>query len=389
MRRYLIVALALLGGGLQAAEHPNAPQPVHDEFNFVVLGDAQFDAPEAFNRIIDQTRRLRPAFVIQVGDLIDGYNSDLAAIQAEWDRYKKQIAPLAPIAFLPVPGNHDVYNGDKQPDQALTDLFNQHWGASRWSFTYKNTLLVGLNSDAPGAINQIAGTQWQWLVETLSTSTATHKMVFMHRPPWLMANADDIHELFKRQGVSHAIYGHHHHFHHSQRDQVNYTMTNAAGDSVHHRQEIGGMPHLLHVSVRGEEVDVAAIVADAILPIDAVKPEDNYDYFNLSRGLAPRQIKLQPQDSYQFVMDLPLANTSERDIQVFISCFSADNRWSFTPTRLEVVNLAPRAQHTVTLRAHFDDQRQPESEPKCQLRIPFQTATGQWLELRHQVTGTR
>lgn len=388
--RHLIVFLSLtVITQAGVAKHPNAPVEQPDEFHFVVLGDAQFDAPDVFNRVVDQTVRLGPAFVIQVGDLIEGYNSDISQIRAEWARFQKQIAPLGNINFLPVPGNHDLYNADKAPDAALEDLFTDIWGASHFAFTYKNTLIVGVNSDTPGAPNQIAGEQWIWLTKVLSESNATHKMVFMHRPPWLMENAGDVHELFRRNNVSHAIYGHHHHYHHIQRDGVNYTMTNAAGDSAHDQAAIGGLPHLLHVSVRGDDVSVAAIMADSVLPLDAVAPGDNYDYFNLGRGLAPETVTLQASSDTQFEFNIPLRNRSDREIQIQISCFSADERWQFDPAKIPVVTLAAGSRQSLTISAGFSPNRQPESDPQCQLSVPFQTEHGQWIEFSDRVTGNR
>ena len=37
-----------------------------NEFHFVILGDSQFHDPAKFNRIVDQTKLLMPAFVISL-----------------------------------------------------------------------------------------------------------------------------------------------------------------------------------------------------------------------------------------------------------------------------------------------------------------------------------
>ena len=79
----LITALATTVATIGHTQPPvTVPEAAENEFHFVVLGDAQFDDPPAFNRIIDQTVLLDPAFVIQVGDLIEGYQSDLGNIDA-------------------------------------------------------------------------------------------------------------------------------------------------------------------------------------------------------------------------------------------------------------------------------------------------------------------
>ena len=183
----LIASLAL---GARPDTYERAPAEEPDEFHFVVLGDAQFDQPALFNRVIDQTRQLRPAFVIQVGDMIEGYNSNLAEIDAEWQRFAAQVEPLAPIAFIPVPGNHDTFGAEKVPDAQLESLYESRWGPLYFAFDYKNALIVGLNTDTQDGLNQITGAQWIWLEETLAASEARHKFLFMHRPPMLMKNAE-------------------------------------------------------------------------------------------------------------------------------------------------------------------------------------------------------
>ena len=103
--------------------------PAADEFHFVILGDSQFDDPPAFNRMIDDIRHLRPALVIQVGDLINGYLDDDAAIREEWARFRDQIRPLGEIPYFPVPGNHDLYGADREPTASMEALYRDQWGA--------------------------------------------------------------------------------------------------------------------------------------------------------------------------------------------------------------------------------------------------------------------
>ncbi len=385
---FLILTLSLLSPSLHSAAFV-APETEADEFHFVVLGDAQFHQPEKFNRLIDQVRRLRPAFVIQVGDLIEGYNSDLQEIRREWERFADQVAPLDPVAFLPVPGNHDVFGGEKQVDPRLEAMFEEFWGPLYWAFTYKNTLLVSLNSDSVEGANQITGQQLAWLQETLAKHDAEHTFVFMHRPPLLLANAEALHKLFLQHGVSHVFYGHHHHYHFFTQDGIAYTMTNAAANSAHDHHGVGGFHHLLQVSVRGAEVDVAVIEADAIKLQNAVRPQDNYDFFDLTQRLAPRQVALEASGGNTYTMTIPLRNTSRRDIEVLVSCSSADHRWQIEPTVIEPLALTRGGEHTLTLQASFSDQRVPESQPVCDLRVPFQTAHGEWLDFRHRVNGVR
>ena len=381
--RFLITLL--LFSTTAFAENGTAPEEEPNEFHFIVLGDAQFDNPTAFNRLVDQTARLYPAFVIQVGDLIEGYNSDLSTIRDEWRRFQNQIAPLGDIPFYAIAGNHDVYGSNKKPDQQLEALFEEVWGPLYFSFTYKNALFIGLNSDDHTSMDRVSDYQIEWMGNVLANSDAEHRFVFLHKPPMLMRNADVLHQAFVKGQVSQVIYGHHHHLHHFERDGVSYTMTNAGGRMAHEVKAVGGFPHLLHVVVRGEQVSVAVVDADAVHPQDMVAPEDNYDLFRLGRSLAPDVIQLRKQGEW-YTFNLKLRNPTDRDITAYVSCDSADQRWHFEPRKFEPITLNSDARESVAVRASFQKNRQPESLPECLIKVPFQTTGGEWFNFEQKIT---
>jgi 3',5'-cyclic AMP phosphodiesterase CpdA len=41
--------------------------------------------------------------------------------------------PLAPISFMPVPGNHDLYNARQQADPDIEQIYRETWGATYYS----------------------------------------------------------------------------------------------------------------------------------------------------------------------------------------------------------------------------------------------------------------
>ena len=129
-----------------AVEVPDAKS----EFHFVVLGDSQFHDAAGFNRIVDEVTRLQPAFVVQVGDMIEGYLPDTPSLHAEWKRFRNQIAPLGSIPFVAVPGNHDVYDATKLPSPTATAIYREYWGDLFFTFTYENARFIVLNSDQVG-----------------------------------------------------------------------------------------------------------------------------------------------------------------------------------------------------------------------------------------------
>lgn len=383
--RALILLSASAAADLDPAL-PEAPAAAETAFHFIVLGDSQFDDPDSYNRTIDQVRLLGPAFVIQVGDLIDGYVDDLTVVQQQWRRFRKQIAPLAPIPFYAVPGNHDVFNGERQVDPRLEQLFVKEWGSLHYRFRYGNAVFIILNSDSSQAPNGIDPGQRRWLSSVLEGEQATHQFVFLHRPPRLLSRADELHELFVRHGVDYVIYGHHHHYHHEVRDGVHYVMTNNSGDGVTTDPRLGGFDHLLQIAVRDQEISLASVEIDAVRPIGFVSPSDNYDYFELQRRLLSKTVSAQVVADGRYRFKLELRNPTERAIDAYLACSSQDNRWSFTPGTIPVLEIPPEGEQTVALEASYAPYRVPESAPYCQVKVPYQTSGGEWLMLEQSAT---
>ncbi len=381
--KHSLISLLLLSAQGFAQDYPKVQE---NEFHFVVLGDSQFHDTAKFNRVIDQTSLLMPSFVIQVGDLIQGYNNDAKAVEKEWLRFKNQINPLLPIPFLPVPGNHDVYNANRRVDKVLEKLYENHWGSLFKSFQYKNAHFFLINTDSVEAQNAIGPKQMAWLARKLKGSDSAHKFAFMHKPALLLKNTEAIHQLFLEHGVSHVFYGHHHHYHYVKKDGIHYSMTNAAANMVHQQKQAGGFHQLLQVSVSGPNVSVAVITADSIAAKETVSAIDNYDLFAISRGLTKKRIaleQLKSPNSYQIT--LKFNNKAKRDITLNVSCRSKDNRWHFNPRKIPPIQLEPDASRLLKIRTHFELDRQPESLPECTLKIPFQTQDGQWLDLNQTI----
>ncbi len=372
---------------LVAANAPVIPNAEH-EFHFVVLGDSQFHNPPAFNRIIDDTRTLRPAFVVQVGDMIRGYTDDVAGVRNEWRRFKNQIAPLAPVPYVPVPGNHDLYGGGKVPTKKVEAIYRETWGPTYHSFEYANTRLIVLNTDAPGSERSIDNKQWRWLVRTLENNKAEHTMVFMHRPPQGLVKAKALHALFVEHNVSHVFYGHRHHYHFHEQDGVRYIMTNAAADMGTRFAEVGSFHHLLQVTVRDADVDVAVIKAGAIVPLRSVTMEDNQGLFTLVRRLTDEKMHATATGPRSWTSQLRLTNPISRDITAQVHCSSPDHRWQVTPRQVPQLHLAPQSSQAVVLEWSYLADRVPEGQPSCSVTVPYQTSLGTWLYQRLEVAVT-
>ncbi|MEM9744660.1 MAG: metallophosphoesterase [Pseudomonadota bacterium] len=364
---------------------PVLPTPATHEFHFVVLGDSQFDDPVAANRLYDDVRWLKPAFVVQVGDMIGGYAGPEQLAQ-EWRRFLNQIAPLqsSHVPFLPVPGNHDVFGAAKRPDDASLAVYESFWGRAYYAFRYRNLIALVLNSDPVGDANSIDAEQMAWIERTLAAaSDARHRVVFMHRPPAFLDNGTELVALLKRFDVRTLFYGHHHHYHQRIDDGITYVMTNGTGDSGTELDSAGSFDHLLQVSVRDDELTYAVIRADSIEAPGYAVPEDNYDLFALRRALSRLEVQLEPvnhstAEASRFRATLDLANPSRREVQLYLSCRSGDDRLRFEPKRLEPVRVPSKGSRTVSIDVFEDPRAASEATARCRVRFPFQTADGHW-----------
>jgi len=114
------------------------------EFPFAIIGDRTGGANVAgtFRLAIDQLNMLHPEFVINVGDLIEGYSDDEAKLNAEWDEVDAMLAKLD-MRFFRTPGNHDIANGTAQR------VWRDRHGATYYSFVYGDVLFVVLDSEDP------------------------------------------------------------------------------------------------------------------------------------------------------------------------------------------------------------------------------------------------
>jgi len=115
-----------------------------EEFQFAVIGDRTggADPQGIFMRAMDQLNLLQPEFVINVGDLIEGYADDEATAAAQWDEAEDIIEKLKMPFFYTV-GNHDLGN------DTMEQVWLERRGATYYHFVYRNVLFLVLNSEDP------------------------------------------------------------------------------------------------------------------------------------------------------------------------------------------------------------------------------------------------
>jgi 3',5'-cyclic AMP phosphodiesterase CpdA len=225
-RRVIAWLVVLLGVAWGARAEEGKP------FFFIQFSDPQFgfynqgkdfeQETVNFEFAIATANRLKPAFVVITGDLVNKAGD--AGQIAEFQRIAKKLDPA--IHLYNVPGNHDVGN---TPTGKSIAAYAERFGADHYRF--REGSLVGIVLDsaliaAPAEAKQLYEEQEKWLKEELGKAKAEgakHVVIFQHHP-WFLKTADEKDqyfnvpierrreylELFKQFGVSHVFAGHLH-----------------------------------------------------------------------------------------------------------------------------------------------------------------------------------
>ena len=116
-----------------------------DEFQFAIITDNAGGArPGVFAKAVEMVNLLQPEFVVNAGDLIEGYSDDEAQIQAWWQEIDEHLA-LLEMPFFFLPGNHDHYS------EASIKVWGERFGDERgyYHFLYKDVLFLMVNTEDP------------------------------------------------------------------------------------------------------------------------------------------------------------------------------------------------------------------------------------------------
>ncbi len=100
--------------------------------------------PGVFPKALEMVNLLQPEFVVNAGDLIEGYSEDEEQFRAWWQEVDEWLEQLE-MPFFFVPGNHDL-NSD-----ASIKLWRERYGSERgyYHFVYKNVLFLMVNTEDP------------------------------------------------------------------------------------------------------------------------------------------------------------------------------------------------------------------------------------------------
>ena len=248
----------------------------NDDFDFVVVTDRTGGhRPGVFESAMPKVNLLKPAFVMSVGDLIEGYSEDRAVLDREWQEFEGFIDQLE-MPFFYLPGNHDLSN------ETMAHVWRERFGASYYHFLYKDVLFLALNSELFGMVSKpdkslpgpdLQADQMAYVERVLADHPNVRwTLVFVHQPLW---DARKVHPDWTRTEEllgerPHTVFaGHFHAYTLHQRQNRDYiTLATTGGGSGMRGLLYGEFDHVAMVSMRKDGPVIANLMLDGIQGVD-------------------------------------------------------------------------------------------------------------------------
>ena len=292
-----------------------------------------FLVPGTFDMAMDQLNLLQPEFVINVGDIIEGYAEDKNELTGMWEEAEALTARLQ-MPFFYTRGNHDVSN------PMAKEVWLERYGASYYHFVYKDVLFMVLDSEdnprpepppeikeatkvykrlqvedpeaakkmlaefmsseaivaALGQPVEFPETQLAWIKETLAENTdARWTFLFMHEPCW--ENPSESFKAIEQMLEDRPYTFFACHLHYYDYDLINgreYITIGPAGASWHHDGP-GNVDHIAWVTMTEDGPQIGNIALKGVFDRKGLDPElfGAYDRKGAEKG-EPQEEPSQP-----------------------------------------------------------------------------------------------
>lgn len=239
----------------------NAP----GKFHFAIVTDRTGGhRPGIFMDAVKKLNLLQPEFVMSVGDLIEGYTTDIDELTYQWNEFDGFVEALD-MPFFYIPGNHDITN------QVMEDLWKKRLGPTYYHFVYKDVLFLALNSEDQkrgAGKGTISDAQFDYVKKVLSENKVVKwTLLFMHQPLWNQQDTkrwEEIETLLKNR--KHTVYtGHEHRYVKYHRNNGNYyILATTGGASGLRGPKMGEFDHVVWITMTDDGPIMANLHLDGI-----------------------------------------------------------------------------------------------------------------------------
>jgi hypothetical protein len=245
-----------------------------DQFSFAIVSDRTGGHREkVFSKAVHQINLMQPAFVMSVGDLIEGYTLKEDVIAQQWDQFDGFVKQFE-MPFFYVPGNHDLTN------KTMVAKWGERYGKRYYHFTYKNTLFVSLCSEnPPDGMGTIDPEQNNWLQGVLAANKDVRwTFVFLHKPIWTAKDLEkngwaETERLLAGRNYN-VFVGHVHRYQEFKRNGTYYyQLATTGGGSRMRGVEYGEFDMYMWVTVKAKSPVLAVAPLDGLLPANLKLPD--------------------------------------------------------------------------------------------------------------------
>jgi hypothetical protein len=335
--------------GLAAADDPR-------DFTFAVVSDRTGGhRAGVFEAAVDALDLLAPAFVVSVGDLIEGGTEDPAALDAMWAEFDAIVARLR-MPFFRVPGNHDYGN------PAMARDWVRRFGPSYYHFVYKDALFLVLNSELfssyanPGHAVEGGDTQ-EAQMRFIERVLADHRdarwtFVLLHQPFW---DTPGEHADWQRVEAwlgdrpCTVLAGHFHRYTEQIRQGREYIALGTTGGGSELRGiDRGEFDHVMLVSFRGARPVIANLLLDGVHGADVFTAATRSLVGSLDRAVTTEPQRVVSERFTTGEQRFTLHNDSDRPITVH-GRFPPGPHFSVAPSHIERT-LAPGASESLAVK---------------------------------------
>lgn len=336
-----LILLAVCGPAAGQTEGLRLP------IRFAVIGDRTGGhEPGIHGEIITEIERMRPDFVVGVGDMIEGYTADIKAVEKEWKEYLDLTRSFS-MPFCTVPGNHDIW------DSTSAEVYRKHVGRPYYSFDAGPIHFIMLDTGRWSTVTSFPQQQVDWLKSDLEENRqAEYTIVVYHIPYWIETIAkgkpDPLHDIFITYGVDAVFTGHYHVYFSGRYDGIAYTGVGSSGGVC--EPGITGLKyHFMWVTVDDEGISIVPIQMGSVLPWDVVTAET----FNLVNDIRREALDIEkiPVGTATSVQkadfDVTVENFSSDSTLTAKLEWSVEGSWSIRPKRLPI-QIAPGESHDAT-----------------------------------------
>ena len=234
-----------------------------DNFQFVIMGDRAGGIRQGiFEDAILKINEIYPEFVLSVGDIIEGYTRDPLVIEEQRKEIDSIIGQLK-MPFFRLPGNHDITNPVMEAD------WEQRYGKRYYSFTYKNTLFVILDSNDDDDYS-LKPAQTEFVLKTLKENPDVRwTFVLMHHPIWNYNTNGRFQQIEAAMAGRNftVIAGHTHRYYYEEKNDMKYyVIATTGGSSELAGNRFGRFDHIVWMTMTDQGPSFVNLRLDGILP---------------------------------------------------------------------------------------------------------------------------